>query len=96
MLDYESGKYIEICIAGHSEANCIANAARMGVCTKDATLYCDCGIPCKECLIILINSGVSEVVYNALKEDRSDYDNGARRYIIENSNLVIRGVNREE
>jgi dCMP deaminase len=54
-------KSLALCPAAHAEANCIANAARMGVCTMDSVMFVTCEIPCKDCLSILINAGVNLV-----------------------------------
>ncbi len=51
-------KSLKNCPAAHAESNCIANAARMGVCTMDSVMFVTCEIPCKDCLSILINAGI--------------------------------------
>ena len=61
-LGYKSGEGLDICIAGHAERNALINAARLGVSVKDATMYMNCGIPCKDCLIEIINAGIIELV----------------------------------
>lgn len=61
-LGYPSGQGLHLCPAVHAEANCIANAARTGICTLGTTMYVTCGIPCKDCLSLIINAGVIEVV----------------------------------
>ena len=61
-LGFPSGQGLEICPAQHSEENTIAMAARKGVATEGATLYCYCGIPCQRCAGALINAGVKRVV----------------------------------
>lgn len=76
-LGFSSGEGLHLCPAAHAEANCIVNAARLGVSTLGATLFMNCCIPCRECLKLLINSGVKEIVVNELVE----YDN--------HSNLLI-------
>lgn len=74
-LGFPSGQGLEHCPAVHAEANCIANAARMGICTKDTTMYLTFGIPCKDCLSLLINAGVREIVATELKryDDLSEF-----------------------
>ena len=59
---YRSGEGLLECPATHAEANCIANAARIGACTVGTTLYMNCIIPCKDCMSILINAGIREIV----------------------------------
>ena len=59
---YKSGENLDICPSGHAEANAIANAARLGVGVSEATLYLNCLIPCKDCMILIVNAGISTVV----------------------------------
>jgi len=66
-LGYASGEGINLCTAAHAEQNCIANAARMGVEVKGATLYMNDQIPCKVCLVVLINAGVHKIVVTKLE-----------------------------
>lgn len=49
-------------VAVHAEANAIAFAARFGVATEDAALYCT-HEPCAACAKLIINAGISEVYY---------------------------------
>jgi dCMP deaminase len=46
----------------HAEANCIAFAARYGIRTQSATLYCT-HLPCLKCAELIINAGIRRVVY---------------------------------
>ena len=43
----------------HSEANAIANAARSGKSTKDASLFCT-HFPCQTCIVLCYQSGISK------------------------------------
>lgn len=63
---YHSGEGLVECPATHAEANCIANAARIGACTIGSTLYMNCIIPCKDCMSLLINAGIIEIVVDDL------------------------------
>lgn len=63
---YRSGEGLIECPATHAEANCIANAARIGACTIGSTLYMNCIIPCKDCMSLLINAGIVEIVVDDL------------------------------
>jgi len=60
---FKSGEGLELCVAVHSETNAIINAAREGIVTKGATLYCYCPVPCKSCAGAIINAGIVKVVY---------------------------------
>jgi dCMP deaminase len=61
-IDEHSGTFIDLCPAGHAERNAISNAAREGVITKGADLYCYCPLPCFECAKSIINSGIKSIV----------------------------------
>lgn len=91
---YKSGEGLHLCVAGHAERNALINAARNGIATKGTSLFCYCGIPCSPCLVEIINAGVLEVVY---KIDGSignvgEYYDDMAEYLIDNSNLFVRGV----
>jgi len=86
LLGYKSGEGLEYCIAGHAERNALLNAARHGISTYDTTLYLSCGVPCKDCLIEIINAGVKEVVV----VDKYNFYDETSKYIKANSNLTIR------
>ena len=58
----ESGTRQEICYAVHAEQNAIIQAARVGCSVEGCTLYCT-HQPCVICAKIIINSGISRVVY---------------------------------
>lgn len=47
----------------HAECNAIAAAAKAGVSTEGATLYVT-HMPCLNCSKIIVNSGITAVVYN--------------------------------
>ena len=49
--------------AVHAEANCIAYAARHGISTDGADLYCS-HLPCLKCAELIINSGLRRVIYS--------------------------------
>ena len=70
LLHYKSGEGLHLCHAEHAERNCIASAARVGVSVKGTTLYMNCVLPCKNCITLLINAGVEEIVV----EDTTHYD----------------------
>lgn len=57
----------------HAEQNAIAYAARHGISTNGATLYCTLS-PCLNCAKQLINSGIIRVVYLEQYRDTSGID----------------------
>lgn len=70
-LNIPSGTRHEVCYATHAEQNAIIQAARMGVCIDGATLYCT-HQPCAICTKMIINSGITRVVYeNGYPDDFS-------------------------
>lgn len=85
VMGAKSGELLDVCLAGHAEENTILNSARMGVCTKDTTMYMTCGIPCYRCLIKIINAGISEIVVTGMKF----YDDNSE-YLLNNSDLKVR------
>lgn len=62
-MGFKSGEGLEVCPAVHGEMNCIVQAARNGVATLGTTMYCWCPMPCKWCMSIIINAGVSRLVF---------------------------------
>lgn len=68
----EDGTVSKHCIrTTHNEQNAIAQAAKMGISTDGATLYCGM-TPCYTCAKLLINAGIKRVVAE------KDYHAGAR------------------
>jgi dCMP deaminase len=59
----ESGTALEECLCSHGEENAITQAAYHGTSLKGAVLYTTFS-PCLLCTKMIINSGISEVVYN--------------------------------
>ena len=66
-----SGTCQEICYAVHAEQNAICQAAKLGLSIDGATLYCT-HQPCTICARLIINSGITKVVYkNGYPDDFS-------------------------
>ena len=82
---YKSGEGLHLCPAAHAERNAIIQAARLGIRTKRSTLYLNTQIPCKDCLIEIINAGINEVVCANMKlyDEKSEF-------ILKHSELSIR------
>ena len=57
-----SGQRHELCYAVHAEQNAIIQAAKLGVNIDGATLYCT-HQPCVLCAKMIVNAGISRVVY---------------------------------
>lgn len=61
-MNVPSGERHELCRAAHAEQNVISQAAARGISTEGSTLYCNT-FPCIICLKMIINAGISEIVY---------------------------------
>ena len=71
-VTHDDGTQSKHCIrTTHNEQNAIAQAARIGISTDGATLYCGM-TPCYTCAKLLINAGVKRIVAE------KDYHAGAR------------------
>ena len=66
-MGFKSGEGLEHCPATHAEANCIANAARLGVSVRGASLYMNTQCPCKDCMSLIVNAGLSNVIVTDLR-----------------------------
>ena len=62
-LGIPSGERQELCRALHAEQNAIIQAALHGVNTRGSILYCTTQ-PCITCAKMLINAGVTRIVYH--------------------------------
>jgi len=60
----EGGARLDECLCSHGEENAIVQAAYHGVTLREATVYTTFS-PCLMCTKMIINSGMSEVIYNA-------------------------------
>lgn len=58
-----SGAGLETCLCSHAEENAIVQAAYHGVSINGSTLYTTFS-PCLGCTKMIINSGITEVIYN--------------------------------
>ena len=85
VLGHPSGTHLEMCTATHAEVNCIINAARVGVQVKGTTMYMNCIVSCRECLKVIINSGIKSLVVDSFDH----YDDGSE-YLLKTSNLNVR------
>ena len=61
-LNIPSGTRHELCRGVHAEQNAITQAAYLGTSVANATIYTTT-FPCSMCAKILINAGITEVVY---------------------------------
>lgn len=61
-LQVPSGQNHELCRGIHAEQNAVVQAAYHGVSVQGGTLYCT-HQPCVVCTKILLNAGISRIVY---------------------------------
>lgn len=81
-LHIQSGTRAEFCYAVHAEQNAIIQAAKLGVSVEDATLYCT-HQPCSICAKMIVNSGISRVVY------REGYPDEFARKILDEAGIAV-------
>lgn len=67
----------------HAERNALYNAARIGVSTKNTTMYLTCGIPCADCARGIISSGVRAIYCKQedTTKNREHWDEHAKRSV---------------
>lgn len=71
-LGIPSGQKHELCRGAHAEQNAVIQAAKYGVSIDGATVYCT-NQPCIVCAKILINAGISKIVYeNSYPDELSE------------------------
>lgn len=82
-LGIPSGQQHELCRGVHAEQNAIIQAARYGVHTDGSVLYCTTQ-PCVQCTKMLLNAGVSEIVF------REGYPDGLALELLQESGITVR------
>lgn len=82
-LNVPSGQRHELCRALHAEQNAIITAARYGVNIDGATIYVNTQ-PCVVCAKMLINAGISEIVY------KNPYPDELSMSMLEESGIKLR------
>ena len=81
-LGVPSGQRHEICRGLHAEQNAIIQAARLGVNISGATLFCT-HQPCVICAKMIINAGISRVVY------RHGYPDEFSMQLFREANVIV-------
>lgn len=88
-LNIPSGTKHELCRGVHAEQNAVAQAAYFGTSVKGAAIYTTT-FPCSLCAKILINAGITEIVYD------KGYMDDLSKEIIGKSGLVVRRVTADD
>ncbi|MBO6148856.1 MAG: cytidine/deoxycytidylate deaminase family protein [Lachnospiraceae bacterium] len=78
---YPSGQGLELCRAGHAEANAIDQCARRGTSCLGATLYVTTQ-PCVFCCIHIIQAGIAKVIF------KGEYPTGLGLELLKESSVV--------
>lgn len=81
-LGIASGTKHELCYAVHAEQNAIVQAAKLGLAIDGATLYCT-HQPCVICAKLIINSGISRIVY------QNDYPDDFSIELLKESGVIM-------
>ena len=85
--DVPSGSNLGECLCSHAEENAIVQAAYHGIAVAGAVLYTTFS-PCLLCAKMIINSGISEVIYRA----RYSIDDTSMRLLSE-AGVKVRPLN---
>ena len=82
--DAPSGSNLGDCICSHAEENAIVQAAYHGISVNGATVYATLN-PCLLCAKMIVNAGISEVVYG------DEYEFGDQTHaLLEEAGVVAR------
>ena len=81
-LNIESGTRQEICYAIHAEQNALIQAAKMGVSVNGGTMYVT-HQPCSICAKLIVNAGISRVVY------KNPYPDAFTKEIFETAGILV-------
>jgi dCMP deaminase len=85
IMGYKSGDGLQYCPAAHAERNAIDNAANVGVSLKDCILYCNCQVPCGECMKSIIQAGINRLVISKL-----EFYDILSEYLLNDSTILVR------
>jgi dCMP deaminase len=88
-LHIPSGQRQELCRGAHAEQNAVIQAARYGTPIAGSQIYCTT-FPCSMCAKILINAGITEIVY------RHGYPDDLSRDLLSEAGIVLRQFGEEE
>lgn len=67
-LGVPSGTHHELCRGTHAEQNAITQAAKFGISIEGSTMYCNAS-PCVICTKMIINAGITRVVFDSEYND---------------------------
>ncbi|MGI6032891.1 MAG: deoxycytidylate deaminase [Coriobacteriales bacterium] len=82
-LGIPSGQQHELCRGIHAEQNAIIQAARYGLPIDGSVLYCTTQ-PCTQCTKMILNAGITEVVY------ANGYPDELAQQLLDESGIIVR------
>ena len=82
-LGIPSGQQHELCRGIHAEQNAIIQAARYGMPIEGSVLYCTTQ-PCTQCTKMLINAGITEIVF------AEGYPDKLAGELLDESGIIVR------
>lgn len=82
-LGIPSGERHELCRGTHAEQNAMLQAARYGTSIDGAVIYSTTQ-PCIQCAKMLINAGISEIIY------QGDYPDTLSLELLEEADITLR------
>lgn len=82
LSDVPSGELYDSCLCTHAEQLAVAKAAREGLRTEGAALYCTLR-PCLTCTKICLGAGIKEIVYDESIQFSSDVEQAYEKLIQE-------------
>ena len=82
-LGIPSGQQHELCRGIHAEQNAIIQAARYGLPIDGSVLYCTTH-PCTQCTKMIINAGITEIVF------AEGYPDDLAPQLLEESDIIVR------
>jgi dCMP deaminase len=84
-----SGQGLTECLCSHAEENSIVQAAYHGISVKGATIYTTFS-PCLTCAKMIINAGITEVVY----DEHYSIDDVSMN-LLKEAGILVRGLKEE-
>jgi dCMP deaminase len=88
-MNVPSGTRHELCRGVHAEQNAVTQAAYFGVSVNGASIYTTT-YPCSMCAKILINAGITEIIYS------EGYADDLSKDLLAEANIKIREFKSEK
>lgn len=82
-LGIPSGERLDVCRGLHAEQNALLQAARYGISLEGSAVYCT-NQPCATCAKMLINAGITKIIY------QDPYPDQLARDLLSESKIVVK------